>query len=120
MGTRKVRTKAPARAARPNAWSGGAHALATIGTETARAVEQFVGTAAATGLFKARDQKLRSLAAALEGWSDDQAAKVVARYLGDSDRCEPIADQVCAWVRAHRDSANNVFECMAVDPPDRV
>jgi serine/threonine protein kinase len=101
----------------------GAHALASIGTETERVVADLLRKDPDQNLFSQDlSRKMGALADALKagGWQDQLAAKVVSKYLGDIGSREPDIDGLCKWVRAHVNEPENVFECMDVIPPERV
>ncbi len=118
----RVRKDTPRQSARD--WTSGAHALAAIGTETAKVVAALLRREREFDLFtKLEDADHRRLAAAFaQGWTDGKAAQVIQQYADLSLKKVGTCDiaTLSRWVLQHPDDAEAVVDCMSVIPPDGV
>jgi serine/threonine protein kinase len=119
---RTSRVSGVARRPEPSLTSG-AYALAAIGPHTGGVIFDLAAKEGDLYLFaRAGDEDLKRLAEAFRDWEDERAAKVVSRYLADLQGGDSHfdVDMLCLWATSHVNNCKNVFECMAVIPPERI
>jgi serine/threonine protein kinase len=101
----------------------GAHALSALGPQTEKVVHRLLQEQGTFNLFAQVDEAdLKKLADALHrGWTDEQAAQVVAEYekVTVAGRRLNIS-ALTRWVLSHPNDANAVIDCMSVDPPEEI
>jgi serine/threonine protein kinase len=67
------------------------------------------------------DSPLHILSEAFEGWSDDEASRVLSAILERLQKNELIAYvAVGRWVHAHQNDALAVIDCLEADPPEEI
>ncbi len=105
-------------------WPSGAHALATLGTQTAKIVSDLLGREDEFNLFSKLEleDELKLLAQALSTfWTDGQAASIVRGYAEQTNAAKGVdINALCRWIRLHPNDSEAVFDCMTVLPPEDI
>ena len=101
---------------------GGAHSLASLGSETEKVIQKYFKKNEERHLFEAYDQEmLKKLAESLDGWKDAEAAKVVEEFAKSVNNAKNIeVSSLFRWVLSHKNDFNAVLDCMSVEPPNEI
>ena len=99
-----------------------AHAIASIGAQTAKTILTYFDDQAGQSLFESADQDaLKTLADALKAWDDAEAAKLVQICIDKlKSRQRVNLNALARWVMLHRNDSASVLDCMSVIPPDEI
>ncbi|MDP3066780.1 MAG: protein kinase [Methanobacteriaceae archaeon] len=101
-----------------------AHAIASIGIESDKIIQDFFASHSDSPLFKIDHQDLLTILAEsfkTGQWIDVEAAKVLKEYLEEIKKGHKIdIIALSRWVLSHPNDARAVLECMSIVPPPEI
>lgn len=101
-----------------------AHAIASIGIESEKIIQDFFASYSDSPLFKNDHQDLLTkLAESFRtgNWNDKEASKVLIKYLDEINKNNKIdIIALSRWVLSHPNDAQAVLDCMSITPPPEI